>query len=132
MKGYVKVSVAQIQESIQGFTKRFNEGKKLRDEGIERFYKRFYLEEGSWWLKWRCRNMTSSQFVYKHMGCWNRIGDVLFRVLTKEECEILDFWQWHHMSALDGPKAMVSQSVDGFALVDSEMATAIQTYRGYL
>ena len=132
MKGYVKVDIHQIEDAIQGFTKRFNEGNALREIGIERFYKRFFTEEGNWLIKWRCRNMTPGQFVYYHMGSWDGIADVVFKVLDKEEQEKLDFWQWHHMSALDGPKAMVSQSTDGFAFVDSEMAKSIETYRSYL
>lgn len=132
MKGYVNVTVEQLSEAIKGFTKRFDEGEKLRDIGIERFYNRFYVEEANWFLKWRCRNMTPSQFVYYHMGAWDRVADVLFKVLDKDEQKKLDFWQWHHMSALDGPRAMVSQSIDGYALVDSEMAKSIETYRSYL
>lgn len=132
MKGYVKVTVEQIQEAITGFTKQYHEGKNVRDIGIERFHKRFFVDEGGWWVKWRCRNMTPSQFVHYHMGTWCRISDVIFKVLSDDEQQKLDFYAGHYLSQIDGLSAMVSQSTDGFALVDSEMAKAINTYRSFI
>lgn len=132
MKGYVKVTLEQMQEAIDGFIKRYNKGKELVDQGVVRYHERFYTEEGNWYTKWRFKNLSPKEFTRKDIEMWGYWSDVLYKVMSKGDIEIINFWNTHHLSALDGPKAMVSESCDGFVLVDSEMAKAIQTYRGFL
>jgi hypothetical protein len=132
MKGYVKVTTKQIQEAIDGFTFRHNEGKRLRDIGIDLYYQRYFVDQGSLYTKWRFKKMTPIQFARKDIKPWDGWSDILYKVMTEDETNKIHFWGTHRLSALDGPNAMVTESTDGFALVDSEMAKTIQTYRGYL
>jgi len=131
MKGYVKVTTKQIQEAIDGFKLRYDQGLELRDVGISRYYNRYY-HGGSWYVRWRFKKMTPIQFARKDIKPWDGWSDILYKVMTEEETDKILFWGTHALYALDGPKAMVAESTDGFALVDSEMAKSIQTFRGYL
>lgn len=132
MKGFVKVTTKQLSEAIDGFTLRHEQGQELCKIGIEKYYNKYYTEEGSWYTKWRFKSLTPKQFARKDIACWGTWSDILWKVMDKEDTAKISFWCHYHLSALDGPKAMVAESCDGYVLVDSEMAKAIQTYRGFL
>lgn len=132
MKGYVKVEISQVQEAIEGFTLRYNQGKLLCEDGAKRYHKKFYTENGSWYTKWKNKDKTPKEFTRSKIPPWHSWDDVLWEVMDTEEIHKVSFYCRYSLSALDGPKAMVEESCDGFALVDSEMAKAINTYRSYL
>lgn len=130
MKGYVKVTNQQLNEAIIGFEKQYEKGKKLLDKGIELYYIKNYVG-GSWLTRFMNRKKTPKQFASKACGVFGSWDDVLYVVLNKEETEVLSWWCWTTANEINPLKALVSQSSDGVALVDQEMAAIIKKYRSY-
>lgn len=131
MKGYVKVTNQQLQEAISGFGRRYSDGKVIRDKGIELYYDKYYVN-GNAWTRFFNRNRTPIQFARNRMsGFFVNWSDVLDTVLTDEETDLLDWWCWTGSGSADHLKTMMSQSSDGFALVDHEIARQIEVWSGY-
>lgn len=130
MKGYVKVTNQQLQEAISGFGRRYALGKVIRDKGIELYYKKNYTQ-GSWLTRFLNRKLTPTQFARKRIGMFGNWDDVLYDVLDVEESNTLHWWCWTHKDKVNPLKSMLSQSADGTALVDNEMAEQIELWREY-
>jgi hypothetical protein len=131
LKGYVNVHVDQINEAIAGFNKQRDDGKVIRDKGIELYYQK-YFTDGSWLTKWLNRNRTPIQFARKNVPAFGSWDDLFHSLLTTEENDLLGWWAWNNSDHKIQPlKSLVSQSATGFVLVDNEMATMIESYRSY-
>lgn len=130
MKGYVKVTNQQLQEAISGFGRRYAEGKVIRDKGIALYYEKNFVN-GSWLTRFLNRNRTPMQFARNNIGMFGNWDDVLHEVLDVEESNTLHWWCWTHVDKANPLKAMLSQSADGTALVDNEMAAQIELWRDY-
>lgn len=130
MKGYVKVTNQQLQAAISGFGRRYALGKTLRDKGIALYYEKHFVN-GSWLTRLLNRKLTPTQFARKRIGMFGNWDNVLYEVLDVEESNILFWWCWTHADKANPLKSMLSQSADGTALVDNEMAALIEAWSEY-
>jgi hypothetical protein len=130
MKGYVRVTTEQLRQAISGFGRKYAEGKVIRDKGIELFYHKHYVN-GSWLTRLLNRKRTRIEFVRNNMSPWGTWADTLHSVLSEDETDLLNWWCWTGSDKVAPLKTLLSQSSDGFALVDNEMAAVIENYGEY-
>lgn len=131
MKGFVRVYKSDLLSAIIGFELRLDAGKEIRDKGINLYYDFKYKNMnafGNWWY----RNHSAIQFARDDMCAFGRWPDLLHVVLTKEECDELEWWCWTHKSKVDPLKALYKATIDDHALVDQDMAAFITTHKNYL
>jgi hypothetical protein len=95
MKGYVTVSRADIRSACDLWKERNKSGAKLRDKGIALYYEEFYVK-GSWLTRWWNKDKTPIEFARGRLQMFGQWSDILYKVLTEDEIEILDDWQWDH------------------------------------
>lgn len=130
MKGYVRVTVAQLEEAVTGFQTRYRKGTELLEQGINRYYEKNYTN-GSWLTKYFNKHKTPRQFARDRIAAFSNWDDLLWPFLSTEEAELLTWWCWTRESNLDSFKSMIAESSDGFALVDGDMVKQINLYRSY-
>lgn len=131
MKGYVKVSDERLLAASIGFELRYDAGKAILEKGISDYYEKEYVG-GSWLTRYFNRKKSKREFARSRTSAFGSWTDVLFTVLTGEERDELEWWCWTHKSEFEPIKVLYKLSVDGFAIVDNEMAEKIKFYENYL
>lgn len=131
MKGFVKVDRTDALSAIIGFEVRYKFGGELLNKGIELYYDKKFKEQSritQWWN----RHLTKRQFARKQYNTWGTWSDILYIVLTSEECDELDWWCWTHKSDVNPIKSLYKASCEEYILVDQDMAAFINKYKDYL
>ncbi len=93
MKGYTQVERSVIKAAVTNWKHRYDNGKVIRDKGIELFYHRKYVL-GSRFTKWWHRNDTKQKFALSHLPFMGDWSDILHPYFDEDELDILDDWQW--------------------------------------
>lgn len=131
MKGYVKIDKADALAAIIGFELELARGKEVLQKGIDLYYEKFYTN-GSKWTKFWNKNKTPKQFARQRISSWGSWDDVLDKVLTKEENELV-YWSCRTRDySFDPIRALCKASTDGTMLIDNEMAAKINKYKDIL
>lgn len=131
MKGFAKVEKSDLLAAIIGFEMKYDAAKELRDKGIRLYYDKHYTNSGRF-NRWWNRNKTQMNFVRSRMCAFGTWTDALHDVLTREECDEVDWWCWTSKSEVDPMRALVRATNDGYVLVDDKMASVILKYKTYL
>lgn len=131
MKGFAKVEKSDLLAAIIGFDLKYDAAKELRNKGIKLYYDKHYTNSGRF-NRWWNRNKTQIDFVRSRMHSFGTWTDVLHDVLTRDECNEIDWWCWTTKSEVDPMKALVRATTDGYVLVDDKMASVIVKYKSYL
>lgn len=131
MKGYAKVEKSDLIAAIIGFELKYDAAKELRDKGIRLYYDKHYTSSG-YLNRWWNRNKTQRDFVRDCISSFGTWTDALSDVLTREECDEVDWWCWTSKDKLEPMRALARASSDGYVLVDDEMANVIVKYKSYL
>lgn len=131
MKGYVKIDKADALAAIIGFELELDRGKEIRNKGIELYYKKFYTN-GSKLTKYWDKNKTPYEFARSNLGAFCSWDELLYKVLTREESDLLGWWCYTHKSDFDPIRALYKASSDGTMLIDNDMAEKINKYKDIL
>lgn len=131
MKGFVRVYKQDLMAAIIGFEMRLDAGKVIRDEAIIRYYDKYFPKQMPW-NRWLNRNQSKHNFVRGCIGSFGTWLEVLDPVLTSDQYNELNWWQWTHASKANAVKALYKATMDEYALVDQDMAEFVTEHKNYL
>lgn len=129
MKGYTNVSLVDIKSALENWRAKYDQGGGLRDKGIELYYEKNYTN-GSWLTRLFSKKKPYD-FVRSRIGMFCNWGSVLHEVLSQEELEILEIWEWNmHKEAYIAVKALLNAGETGDILLDNELCWFVNKYKG--
>lgn len=131
MKGFTNVSRPDMHAALNGFKLRMDASKKIRDEAVIRYYDTYFPKQMPW-NRYFNRNLSKFAFVRRQMGSFGTWCGLLEPVVNDHEYEEICWWSWTPVSDANGLKALHDAThVNGFALVDQNMAEFINTHKKY-
>lgn len=129
MKGFTNVDKHVIRAAIINWKYRYDQGKVIRDKGINLFYTHNYIC-GSRLTKWWNRKESKHSFALKQIPSFGSWSDILSRYLDENEIELLYNWEWGSgRQQCEAARSLVDASTFDTILMDHELCKWVNEHK---